>query len=480
MHLRHRLNLVCQLCFLFAIAVGGTFLNSVHFAAHAARASITFSATAGPPTSNVTINGIGYASTQKLELRMDKTVQLGSVTTDATGAFSAGITIPATSLPGHHTLFAASVQAPFISSHAGFLVQSDWPEFGYDSQHTNSNPYENVLSPANVSGLVLAWSERIGPLSTGIESSVVVGNGIAYMATYGDKIYAYNATTGALLFFVSAKYHRHIYGSPATLNGLLYMGSSEGDLIAFNARTGAYTWINYAEDGFISSPIISNNILFITAYNNHLFAINATTGALLWRYYGVSVSSSPTANNNVVYAISGNDRRIIAFDATTGTRLWYSRKGNYYGSPLVANGKVYIASNGSVIALNATTGAFLWHSTTVGGYGSVTAIAGNILYTSSSNGIVSALDATTGASLWTYTIGGSGSLTTPLVANGVLYVSMGNTLYALNTTTGASLWSYSNGYWFTSPTVVNGMLYAGMQDSSGYHVDAFHLPNPAH
>jgi hypothetical protein len=53
------------------------------------------------------------------------------------------------------TLFslpAASVQPPYISSHAGFLVQSDWPEFGYDSQHTNSNPFENVLTSANVSG----------------------------------------------------------------------------------------------------------------------------------------------------------------------------------------------------------------------------------------------------------------------------------------------------------------------------------------
>ena len=73
-------------------------------------------------------------------------------------------------------------------------------------------------------------------------------------------------------------------------------------------------------------------------------------------------------------------------------------------------------------------------------------------------------------------------MSSSVVANGVLYLSNGTMLYALDATTGTPLWNYTvpNVLGFTSPTVVNGMVYAGMHDSSGYHVDAFHLPDPAH
>jgi outer membrane protein assembly factor BamB len=474
MFLRHRLNVVCFLCLLFACALGGTALNSVHITAHAAGASMTLSATVGPPTSTVTINGTGYAPTQKLALRMDKTVQLGSVTTDVTGAFSAGITIPATTLPGHHTLFAASVQPPYISSHTGVLVQSDWPEFGYDSQHTNSNPYENLLSSANVSGLVPAWSERTGyqGQSINIENSVVVSNGIAYIVTYSGKIYGYNATTGTLLFITPLRTFNRFDGMPAVSNGLLYMGSGEGRLYAYNARTGTPAWISFVRNGFNSSPTISNNILYINSTSGHLLAFNATTGTMLWRYYYKYGFSSPAVDNNMVFASTGS--RVLAFNATTGARLWRSVVGNFNDHPIVTNGTIYIgSSNGMVFALNETSGATEWSSSIASGYVSVTAITNGILYVNSNSGLV-AVDATTGASLWTSTVGGSA-----IVANGVLYLSNGNTLYALDASTGATLWNYSYQYNISSPTVVNGMVYVGSKDpnSSGYQVDAFHLPS---
>jgi outer membrane protein assembly factor BamB len=42
-------------------------------------------------------------------------------------------------------------------------------------------------------------------------------------------------------------------------------------------------------------------------------------------------------------------------------------------------------------------------------------------------------------------------------------------LYALNATTGAKLWSYATGgFVFSSPTVVNGVVYVGSQDDKIY------------
>ncbi len=56
-----------------------------------------------------------------------------------------------------------------------------------------------------------------------------------------------------------------------------------------------------------------------------------------------------------------------------------------------------------------------------------------------------ALNASTGALLWSYATGGP-VWSSPAVVNGVVYVGSGtNNVYALNASTGAKLWSYATG-----------------------------------
>ena len=55
----------------------------------------------------------------------------------------------------------------------------------------------------------------------------------------------------------------------------------------------------------------------------------------------------------------------------------------------------------------------------------------------------------------------------PAVVNGVVYVgSFDNNVYALNASTGAKLWSYTTGgaMYFSSPAVANGVVYVGSDD----------------
>jgi outer membrane protein assembly factor BamB len=79
-----------------------------------------------------------------------------------------------------------------------------------------------------------------------------------------------------------------------------------------------------------------------------------------------------------------------------------------------------------------------------------------------------ALRAATGGKLWSRSVGQPVS-SAPAVANGVVYAGGdAGTVCAFSATTGAALWSRAFHGAVTSPTVVNGRVYAGSADHSIY------------
>src|SRR5260370_11106952 len=155
----------------------------------------------------------------------------GTATTDNTGAFTTTINIPSSALPGTHTIQATGNISGLTAS-ASFLVQTNWPMFGFGSQHSHANPYEDVLNPTNVSNLVLDWTAITGDR---IYSTPAVVNGVVYVGSWDHKLYALNATTGTTLW--TATTGDYIQSSPAVVNGIVYVGSYDGKLYAFNAAT---------------------------------------------------------------------------------------------------------------------------------------------------------------------------------------------------------------------------------------------------
>jgi len=68
--------------------------------------------------------------------------------------------------------------------------------------------------------------------------------------------------------------------------------------------------------------------------------------------------------------------------------------------------------------------------------------------------------------LWSYATGNSVAYSSPAVLNGVVYVgSDDDYVYALDAATGAYIWSYKTGGSVdSSPAVVNGIVYVGSED----------------
>jgi outer membrane protein assembly factor BamB len=432
----------------------------------------------GPPTSKVKVKGSGFSPSEIVNLAFDSTM-LGSITTDSSGAFSTKIKVPASALPGDHTVTATG-QSSGRSAMQTFLVRTDWPHWMFDQRRTGANPYENVLNPSNVSGLVTDWTHTgAGAVEW---SSPAVVHGTLYVGDDDDNVYALNAATGAGVWTFTTG--APVHSSPAVVNGVVYVGSRDGNVYALKAATGAKVWtFTTGAPIDISSPILVHRVVYIGSHDGNVYALNASTGTPIWSYNtGAPVDSSPAVAHGVVYVTSDNGN-VYALNASTGAALWtvvvMPGGGVVYG-PAVASGVVYVGTqNGNLYALASNDGATLWKDAlgTAGGVQSP-AVVNGIVYVG--NYYVNALDASTGAILWQFMdIIGGFFAASPVVANGVLYeASEGGYVYALDASNGANLWDATpSGYPFnSSPVVANGVLYEATYNGSPNTIFAFALP----
>lgn len=465
---------VITVCILLAMLVMRFYPS--HTTAFASGVSINLSPIYGPPTSSVSITGMGYAPMEKVLVKVD-TVIVGSAFTDTTGSFSTSIIIPPSATPGKHPVFAAGLTS-HTSTHSSFLVRTDWSEQDYDSQHSAFNPYENVLSPNTVSHLVIRWQHCLTgmtcpPLSLSI-TALAEADGLLYAVGngYTSRLWALRPTTGGRVWGAGPIHHRG-FSTPAISHGIVYYTTGGGNsLQAVDAMTGHYLWGYKSGENMSSVPVIGNGLVYVVGPGGWLIALDASTGTLRWSHY-IKLTTAPlVVSNNAVFVCSENTKNgssmLVALDAFSGSVLWRFIKG--CGSLRFANNVIYVSTGSNLYALDAATGSKLWSSP----LGVVVAIANNVLYVRSSAQTLYELDAATGATLWEFPL----PCNVSVLANGVLYGSTANTLCALDAQTGAVLWNYTleNTLWETQPIVVNGIVYAGT--SHGY-IYSFQLPGMA-
>jgi outer membrane protein assembly factor BamB len=358
-------------------------------------------------------------------------------------------------------LFSGLVTVPAAAQSTSTTMQ-----FRYNAQHTGDY---GPVAGSTLSNVKPTWRFTTrGP----VESSPAVVNGVVYVGSWDNNVYAIDATNGAQLWSFATG--DPVYSSPAVVNVVVYVGSNDHNVYALNATNGAQLWKYTTASWVESSPAVVNGVVYVGGNDSNVYALNATTGVKKWSYTtGSAVFSSPAVVNGVVY-VGSDDNNTYAIDATNGAKLWSFATGGFVdSSPAVSNGVVYVGSDDSnVYALNATNGAKLW-SFAAGylGVESSPAVVNGVVYVGSDNHYVYALNATNGAQLWSQPTD-SGVYSSPAVVNGVVYVgSDDNNIYALNATNGGRLWSLATRDIVVScPAVVNGVVYVGSDDSNVYAI----------
>jgi outer membrane protein assembly factor BamB len=120
--------------------------------------------------------------------------------------------VPSAALPGTHYITAIGRHTG-DAAQAAFTVSTNWPKFAGGVHNQSLNAYENVLSPSMVSGLDVLWTAPTGSL---VQSSPAYFSGRLYVGSRDYKLYALNATTGAVLWATTTG--NIVSSSPAVAN----------------------------------------------------------------------------------------------------------------------------------------------------------------------------------------------------------------------------------------------------------------------
>ena len=379
----------------------------------------------------------------------------------------------------------------FIAGIGYSSAADEWTMFKSDIAHSSVAYSDSLATP-----FVLKWTDSVTPLGSTnavAYSSPVVLNGKTYIGCIDGNLYAFNASSGALIW--KNKTDGYIYGSPAvaTIGGqdYVFVGSTDGNLYGFNSSTQALVCKQALGGPIFTSPIIINEssvtLLVCASHSGTLAAFNINNPSSTTTSWSDNLSSnyffaSPAYDsfnpaNDLIYEPSydGNLYAVHASGSQAGQVAWSANVGPTRSTPAVSPSFVYNLSNNGTLSCFLKTQPTLKASISIGGPAaaspSVYNIGGNIdvIMTAGLNGTVQqwSLPSSTPAfsSVWSKNlpnaIYSSPAICNPLTPTAMILVGCNDkNLYALNFSTGAILSTTSMGKSVqVSPAVAEGNLF---------------------
>jgi len=243
------------------------------------------------------------------------------------------------------------------------------------------------IDTTNVAQLRGAWMTRLKGSGAGgkysFEASPLVKDGIMYVVTGNDDVFALNAKTGTIIWEywsgidqkISTVCCGWVNRGLAMGEGLLFSGQLDANLVALDLKTGEVKWktaLEKWENGYTitSAPLYYEGIVYSGiaggefGVRGRLTALDAKTGAILWRSYTLPAPGergSETWPPGTDHSMRGGATiwNTPALDPDLG--LIYFVTGNCgpdYDGAMREGDNLFCAS---MMALKAKTGEYVWH-----------------------------------------------------------------------------------------------------------------------
>ena len=290
-------------------------------------------------------------------------------------------------------LLAAAVLAVGAAAHAQpsrtTLVappSDSWPTNGGD-WYNRRHAALTTLDRSNVAKLKGVWRARlggsaIGPQYSG-EAQPLVVDGIVYVSTGANDVFAVSVDTGEILWSYRAKLDPGITTvccgwtnrGVAFGAGKVFAGQLDGKLVALDAGTGNVAWAIQAErweEGFTltSAPLYYDGLVITgiagaeLGVRGRVKAFDARDGTLVWTFYTVPARGEPgnetwPRDNEIWQHGGGTVWQTPAVDPELG--LVYFSTGNPgpdFNGAVRAGDNLYTSS---IVAVEAKTGRYRWH-----------------------------------------------------------------------------------------------------------------------
>jgi len=275
---------------------------------------------------------------------------------------------------------------PEIDSLLRGPVGKDWVTNG---GNLTNNRYSTLkqIDTTNVGKLKGAWMTRLKGSGVGgkysLEASPLVKDGIMYVVTGNDDVFALNAKTGEIIWeywsgidqAISTVCCGWVNRGLAMGEGQIYLGQLDANVVALDMKTGKVAWKTPIEKwqngyGVTSAPLYYDGIIYsgITGgefgVRGRLTALNAKTGEIMWRWFtlpGPGEKGSETWPPGTDHSMRGGAAiwNTPAVDPELG--LLYFAVGNCgpdYDGSMREGDNLFCTS---MVALKAKTGEYAWH-----------------------------------------------------------------------------------------------------------------------
>ncbi len=306
-----------------------------------------------------------------------------------------------------------------------------------------------------------------------VRSSPRLGDGVLYVGSYDNNLYALKAADGSFLWKFPTE--RGVASTPCLHEDLVIFGSEDCKLYAVSQLTGTQSW-SFTTGGRIrSSPRVDYEMCFCGSDDGCLYAVHARSGRLVWEFQSAGpIRSTPLVAADTVF-VGSDDGYIYALEVHRGTVKWKQNTNRRVtSSPVLGEELLFVGSaDFHLYGLSPGSGWPVWRYRTRGYVLSSPAVADGVVYVGSADGHLYAVDAATGRLRWRYDTGGPVT-SSPSLGRGVVYIgSNDGSIHAVEIRNGQRAWSFvTQGPVPSSPLVVEGTIYVGSTDHHVYALPA--------
>lgn len=275
---------------------------------------------------------------------------------------------------------------PFSDSELTAWTARDWPTNGGNIFNQRYSSLRQV-DRDNVAELKGVWRTHLRgsglePKYSG-EATPVVYDGVIYISTGADDVFALSVASGEILWEYAANLEQSISTvccgwtnrGVALGDGKVFIGQLDGKLVALDQRTGEPTWATQAErweDGFtITSAPVYYDGMVITGFagadrgtRGRVKAYDADDGSLIWTFYtipgpGEFGHDTWPADSDVWQYGGAAVWQTPAIDPELGL-VYFStaNPGPDYSGSIRAGDNLF---SSSIVAVDVWTGEYRWH-----------------------------------------------------------------------------------------------------------------------
>jgi glucose dehydrogenase len=339
--------------------------------------------------------------------------------------------------------------------------KNDWTVF-------RGNPLQTgVASSAVADELQEVWKFET---KDSIESAPAVADGVVYVASMDENLYALNLADGKLKWQYKGAPFK---ASPAVNGNSVYAGDGDGKFHCVDAVNGNKRWVFETGGEIVGGANFFGDLILVGSYDETLYCLTRD-GKEKWQFKTQGpFNGSPAVADGRTF-VAGCDSNVHVIDIAKGSELTAVDLGSQSGATAAVGGEsLYVGTMGNQVqAINWKKGAVEWTfqpAKRAQPFYSSAAVTADLIVIGSRDKRIYALDRKAGTERWSFATDGRVDSSPVVVGNRVFCGSLDGRLYVLDLTTGKQLKKIElDGPVSGSAAVAAGRLLIGTQKGTVY------------